>query len=72
MPQNYKKNAEHCYSALKIQSMKKRLFVFTNFHIAITRGDVEPTSLTFAEMPMSADAIRVKEAFEGDVAVRRA
>ena len=54
---------------IKIQSMKKRLFVFYNINIAILDCDVEQTAFPVAVMTSAFNAFRVEEALEFDVAV---
>ena len=51
--------------------MKKRLFIFTDIDIAIFRCYGKAAALALAVMALSADATRVEETLEGDVAVRR-
>ena len=51
--------------------MKKRLFIFTDINVTIFRCYVKAAAFAIAVMAMPADATRVEETLEGDVAVRR-
>ena len=54
---------------IKIQSMKKRLFNFTDIYVAVLHRDVEHSALAVAILAASVDAFRVEEAPERDVTV---
>lgn len=64
-----KNNVRRQKSDIIIQSMKKRLFVFTDINVAVFCCDVKSSALAIAVMTLSAYTFRVEKAPECDVAV---